>query len=115
MTSREMSGSGCQDQFDAMVSWALRESVADVNPPEGTWERISDRLHREGRTSRSERWRVLRVAASAAILGLVHSALGPPAGFAYCDRPEFGPMRERYDLRLLMYQNDLPMLLAQAV
>jgi hypothetical protein len=49
------------------------------------------------------------------VLWLFESAVEPPAEFAYCYSPGLGYRRDKDYLRLLMYQCDLPLLLAQAM
>jgi hypothetical protein len=98
-----------------MIRWALREGVAHATPPADGWERISDRVGGRSGSARAEWWRGFRVACTSVALWLLESTLGPPVELVFCDSPELGRMREEFQLSLLMYQNDLPMLLSQTV
>lgn len=115
MTSREMSDRRSQDQLDVMIRWALCDRVADVTPPAKAWEGITDRLNRRPKRTGAQWWRSFRVACASVAWWLLDSAVGPPVGITYRDNPTWGQMRENTYLCLLMYQNDLPMLLGQAI
>lgn len=111
MTSRNGSERGSWDQIDAMICCVLRESVADAVPPPGAWQRISERLDQQTRKSRT--WDGFRVACNWLALWLLDSVVGPPAQLSYS--PDLSRIREAYPMCLLMYQQDLPMLLGQVV
>ena len=114
MTSRDRSERGFRDQIGVMISWALRESVADVTPPPTTWKRIDERLQRKAERSGRAWWTECRVAGRAATRWLLETVVGPSTKVACCDIGELSRMRETY-LCLLMYQSDLPLLLGQAM
>lgn len=114
MTSHDRSrGSG--DLIDARIRWALRESVADATPPPDTWKQITERLALQDSGPRMTWWRELRAACTSVALWVYDSAVGPPVELVFCDSRELERGREAYHLRLLLYQNDLPTLLGQAV
>ncbi len=99
--------------MDVMIRWALRQGMADVTPPPVVWERISQCLNRKARGKRVAWWRRFCVVCRSTALWFLESAVGPPAQLSY--DPALDQVRERYSVCLLMYQNDLPMLLGQAV
>jgi len=115
MTSHKGSGRGFRDQFGAMITWALREDVGCVTSTSTVWEQIHERLHGQRGERRMAWWRGFRLAYRSAALWLLDLAVGPPTELVYFSNPELGQIREKYCLRLLMYQNDLPLLLGQAV
>lgn len=117
MTLRDEPQKGFKDPLDVTIRSVLRESVADVTPPPGIWEQISERLIQQlSMDMRRADWRHgFRLAVRAAALWLLDAATDPPAEFAHCYSPRPGEMREKDYLYLLIYQCDLPMLLGQAV
>jgi hypothetical protein len=104
-----------QDRLDVRIRWVLRASVVDARPPSRVWGRIVERLTQQAVVRKAERWRGLVLACQGLVLWLFDSAIEPPAEFAYCYSPGLGYRRDRDYLRLLMYQCDLPLLLAQAM
>jgi len=114
MTSRDRSERRFRDQLGVMISWGLRESVADVAPPPGMWKRIDERLRRKARRDGQAWWPGFRIASRTATRWLLETVVGPSKEIVYCDSGEVSRMRETY-LHLLMYQSDLPLLLGQAV
>jgi hypothetical protein len=117
MTLRDEPQRRFEDPLDVTIRSVLREGVADVTPPRGIWERISERLlQRVSINMKRTVWRHgIRLAVRAAVLWLLDTATDPPAEFAYCYSPRPGEMREKDYLYLLIYQCDLPMLFGQAV
>jgi hypothetical protein len=117
MTSREEPQRRFEGPLDVTIRSVLRESMADVTPPSGVWEQISERLIQQvSMDMRRAGWRRgFRLAVKAAALWLLDAATDPPAEFAHCCSPRPGEMREKDYLYLLIYQCDLPMLLGQAV
>jgi hypothetical protein len=115
MTSHDVSGKRLPDQLDVKIRWVLQASVADIRPPSRVLGRIVERLNERAGVLRARRWRTFCLACRGLALWLIDSAAGPPAEFAHCDSPRLGDGRDKYYLCLLMYQCDLPMLLAQAM
>jgi hypothetical protein len=115
MTSRDVSRTRLQDQLDVKIYWVLHASVAEASPPSHVWERITARLSLQVAMGRPGRWRRFSLACKGLVLWLLDSAVEPPAEFAYCYSPRLGYRRDKDYLCLLMYQYDLPMLLAQAM
>jgi len=115
MTSRDVSERRCPDQLDVMIRWTLRESVAGATPPTDGWERIKERLSQQPGKPGAAWWRGLRVACASAGIWLLESAVGPPTQLVYCGGAGLVDVREKYDLRLLMYQQATPMLLGQVL
>lgn len=98
-----------------MITWALREDGGYVTPPSRVWEQIQERFHGQRGERRMACWRGFRLAYRSAALWLLDLAMGPPNELVYFNNPELGQIHDKYCLRLLMYQNDLPLLLGQAV
>jgi hypothetical protein len=115
MTSRDVSRSRLQGQLDVKIRWVLQASAANARPPSRAWGRIVERLNQQAGMRRAERWRGFVLACRGLALWLLDSAVDPPAEFAYCYGSGVGYRRDRDYLRLLMYQCDLPLLLAQAM
>jgi hypothetical protein len=115
MTSRDVSRKRSQNQLDVKIRWVLRASVADARPPSHVWGRIVERLSEQVGMREARRWRGFWLACKGLAFWLLDAAVEPPAEFAYCYSPGLGARRDRDYLRLLMYQSDLPMLLAQAM
>jgi hypothetical protein len=115
MTSREVSGTRLPDQLDVKIRWVLHASMADVRPPARLFGRIVERLNQETSILGARHWRWFLLACRGLAMWLVDSAAGPPAEFAHCSSPRLGDRRDKYYLCLLMYQCDLPILLAQAM
>lgn len=117
MTSRDerdihIQGRG---QLDALIRWTLRESVEEATPPPEAWRRVCDRLSCKSEARRGARWRELRLAARSMALWLLQSMTGPRSGFPYLRSAEYVRMQGRYNLCLLMYQQDLTMLLGHVL
>lgn len=115
MTSRDVSRTRLQDQLDVRIRWVLRASVADARPPSRVWGRIVECLNQQAGMRGARRWRGFILACRGLALWLFDSAVDPPAEFAYCYSLRLGYRRDKDYLCLLMYQCDLPMLLAQAM
>ena len=115
MTSRDMSRTRLQDQLDVKIRWVLHASVADARPPLRVWGRIAERLSQQAGTRRDGRWRGFCLACRGLALWLLDGAVVPRAEFAYCYSPRLSYRRDKDYLCLLVYQCDLPMLLAQAM
>jgi hypothetical protein len=115
MTSRDVSRTRLQDQLDVKIRWVLHASVAGARPPSRVWGRIVERLNQQAGVRRAGRWRGFVLACRGLALWLFDSAIEAPAEFAYCYSPGLGYRRDKDYLCLLMYQRDLPMLLAQAM
>lgn len=115
MTSRDVSGEGLHDQLDATIRWTLRDSVADVAPPAGGWERVQQRIRQKAGRTRAQRWRDFRMAFTALMTTMFRTILVPPPEFVRCEGYNLVQARETGYLCLLMYQDDLPTLLGQVV
>jgi len=115
MTTRDLSERKRQDQLDSLIRWTLRESFAHAAPPADAWERIHNRISQEVRKPRAAWWREFRIAFASAAVWLLESAVGPPAQLVYCDSSGLVQTLDKYELHLLMYQQDSPMLLGQVL
>jgi len=102
-------------RLDAMIRWTLRESVAGAAPPPTAWREICERAGRESARARGARWRDLRLACRSMVIWLVQTTMGPRTGFPYPGSAEYVQLQGRYGLCLLMYQQDLTMLLGQVL
>jgi len=115
MTSRDVGDARSERQLDTLIRWTLREGVAGNAPPPDAWRAICERVTRESAHAREAQWREFRLAWRSMVLWLVQLATGPRTGFPYPGSAECFRMQGRYDLCLLMYQQDLTMLLGQVL
>ena len=115
MTSRDAKDTRSERQLDGMIRWTLRESVAGSAPPRDAWRGICERASRECAYARKARWREFRLAFRSMVLWLLQLAAGPRTGFPYPGSAECFRMQGKYDLCLLMYQQDLTMLLGHVL
>ena len=115
MTSRDEPETRSGRQLDAVIRWTLREGVMGHSPPPEAWRGICQRVGRENARSRDARWHELRLAWRSMVLWLLRWATDPRTGFPYPGSAECVRMQGRYDLCLLMYQQDLTMLLGHVL
>ncbi len=115
MTSRDEKSIQGGRQLDGLIRWTLRESLEGATPPPEAWRSVCEQLCRESAPSRGARWRELRRAARSISLWLLESMTGPRSGFPYPGSAEYVRVQGRYDLCLLMYQQDLTMLLGHVL
>jgi len=115
MTSHDTTDIRAERQLDAVIRWTLRESVDGAAPRPEAWRGICERISSESVRARGARWRELRLACRAIALWILRSLTGPRKGFPYPGSAECVRMQGRYGLCLLLYQEDLTMLLGHAL
>ena len=90
MTSRDPSRRKSWDQLDTMIRWTMRESVREVTPPPGLWDRIKEQVLGESETRWSGWMQGFRLGAEALALSILasvadaRSEAGYPALAACC-------------------------------